>query len=130
MRLNHECVRQIMLTIESDISYNDSLGKEKLLEHPKLQSFTEDEILYAVLRLDEADFIKCDIAPGDDSLIYHLSLNGLTWSGHEFLDNIRDNKVWAFVKQTASKTASASLPILAQLAATKMWQYVTTGVLI
>lgn len=130
MRLNHECVRQIMLTIESDIPYNQSLGKEKLLEHPKLQSFTEDEILYAILRLDEADFIKCDIAPGNNSLIYHLSLNGLTWSGHEFLDNIRDNKVWAFVKQTASKTASASLPILAQLAASKVLNLLSTGQLI
>lgn len=125
MRLNHECVRQIMLLIESDISYNQSLGKEELLEHPKLQSFTEDEILYAVLRLDEAEFIKCDILPGNNSPIYHLSLNGLTWSGHEFLDNIRDNKVWAFVKQTASKTASASLPILAQLAASKVLNLVT-----
>ena len=125
MRLNHECVRKIMLLIESDISYNQSLGKEELLEHPKLQSFTEDEILYAVLRLDEAEFIKCDILPGNNSPIYHLSLNGLTWSGHEFLDNIRDNKVWAFVKQTASKTASASLPILAQLAASKVLNLVT-----
>ena len=130
MRLNHECVRQIMLTIESDIPYNQSLGKEKLLEHPKLQSFTEDEILYAILRLDEADFIKCDIAPGNNSLIYHLSLNCLTWSGHEFLDNIRDNKVWAFVKQTASKTASASLPMLAQLAASKVLNLLSTGQLI
>lgn len=130
MRLNHECVRQIMLLIESDIPYNDSLGKEELLEHPKLQSFTEDEILYAVLRLNEADFIKCDILPGNNSLIYHLSLNGLTWSGHEFLDNIRDNKVWAFVKQTASKTASASLPILAQHAASKVLTLLSTGQLI
>ena len=120
MRLNHECVRQIMLLIESDISYNQPLGKEELLSHPKLQSFTKEEILYAVLRLDEDNFIKCDILQADNSQIYHLSLSGLTRSGHEFLNNIRDNKVWAFVKQTASKTASASLPILAQLAATKM----------
>lgn len=130
MRLNHECVRQIMLTIESDIPYNQSLEKEKLLEHPKLQSFTEDEILYAILRLDEADFIKCDILPGDGLLIYNLSLYGLTWSGHEFLDNIRDNKVWAFVKQIASKSTSASLPILAQLAASKVLNLLSTGQLI
>ena len=130
MRLNHECVRQIMLLIESDIPYNHYLTKSGLINNERLSSFTEEEILYAILRLNEAGFINCNIQPADGIPIYNLFLSGLTWSGHEFLDNIRDNKVWAFVKQIASKTTSASLPILAQLAATKLWHYVNTGELI
>ncbi|PTF91997.1 hypothetical protein BU666_11100, partial [Staphylococcus chromogenes] len=36
--------------------------------------------------------------------------------GHEFLDNIRDNKTWSEVKNVASKTSSMSLTLMSKLA--------------
>lgn len=37
---------------------------------------------------------------------------GLTWKGHEFLDNIRDNTVWNAVKEKASKFGGLSISAL------------------
>jgi hypothetical protein len=76
-----------------------------------------------------------ELAP-DDVLFYHLSLlkeaglinatltgqrlaavHGLTWNGHEFLDNIRNDKVWADVTQrVAGHGGSAAFSVIVELA--------------
>ena len=116
MKLNQECVRQIMLTIESDIPYNHYLTKYDLINNEHLSSFSEDEILYSILRLDEAGFINCDIQPADNIPIYNLILSSLTWSGHQFLDNVRDPEVWRKTKAVTSKLASVSLTLISNIA--------------
>ncbi|MGJ0374890.1 DUF2513 domain-containing protein, partial [Listeria monocytogenes] len=47
---------------------------------------------------------------------YDVSIESITWQGHLFLDNIRDNESWKKVKQIADKVASASLLVTAELA--------------
>ena len=117
MKLNHECVRQIMLTIESDIPYSEQMHKGELLKHKNLKDFNESEILYSILRINEAGFINCRIHEGDNNSIYLLFLYNLTWSGHQFLDNIRDPEVWRKTKSVTSKFASASLTLISNIAA-------------
>lgn len=41
---------------------------------------------------------------------------GLTWSGHELLDNVRNDTVWNAVKQKAKKFGGFSLSALANSA--------------
>lgn len=127
MKLNRECVRQILLVIETDIDYDSFMNKSTLINHPKLQAFSSEEILYAILRLDEAGFIKCNYDSAENETIYFLFLQGLTWSGHEFLDSIRDDKIWSFIKSTISKTCEVSLSVLCQFAMQKGLEYLTTG---
>lgn len=43
---------------------------------------------------------------------------GLTWRGHELLDNIRDKTVWNAVKKKAGKFGGFSLSVLANSAKT------------
>ena len=43
-------------------------------------------------------------------------VSGLTWNGHDLLDNIRDSGVWEKVKEHAKSLAGVSIPILAHLA--------------
>lgn len=45
------------------------------------------------------------------------NITGITFKGHEYLDNIRDPKVWKETKHTVLKTvASASLSIFSAVA--------------
>ena len=46
-----------------------------------------------------------------------ILVGGLTWKGHEFLDNIRNEAVWADVtKQVTEKGGSAALSVVIELA--------------
>ncbi|RHW48263.1 hypothetical protein DS832_01480 [Bombilactobacillus bombi] len=46
------------------------------------------------------------------------NITGMTFKGHEYLDNIRDPQVWKETKQTVFQTAkSASLSIFSSVAA-------------
>lgn len=43
-------------------------------------------------------------------------LRGLTWDGHEFLDNIRNDDIWSKVKKQAATVSGVGLKMLAALA--------------
>ncbi len=112
MKLNQDCVRDILLYLEENLSYNDRLPAESI----KLENYTMDEIHYTISLLCDANYIE---AIPIDSLGYSRTflIRSLTMSGHELLDNIRDNKVWKKTKETASKFTSVSLKILSSVAA-------------
>ena len=43
-------------------------------------------------------------------------IKGLTWKGHEFVDTVRDNSVWAAIKKRAQVAGAWSLGLLVQIA--------------
>jgi len=45
-----------------------------------------------------------------------VTVNRITWAGYEYLDNIRDNEVWAKTKTMLGRFGSAALPIVQQVA--------------
>jgi hypothetical protein len=74
----------------------------------------------------------------DSEVTYHLGLlinsgmidgsmagllpvvRGLTWDGHEFLDNVRNDNVWSKVKQQASTVSGVGLKVLTALAESEL----------
>lgn len=115
MQLKHDCVRNLLLTIEG-LGYNEALTLEKCAKMPLLANYEDVDIVYTAERLQEAGFIDATIRrlSGNNVL---FRINSLTWAGHQFLDNIRDETVWRETKQVASKVASASLNVLSDIAA-------------
>lgn len=113
MKLNPDCIRDILLTVEDTTdSYRsleyDSKG-EKL---PKLAKYDHNEILYHMnqcnlsgflvgfQRYDTGDFVRiADLSP----------------QGHEFLANIRQDNIWNNTKSIASQIGSKSLETLVQI---------------
>lgn len=65
--------------------------------------------------MKEAEYIDIEFFYGNDVLAY-LSCTGITWKGHEFLDNIRDNDVWSRTKNIAKSVSSVSLSVLSNVA--------------
>jgi Hypothetical protein (DUF2513) len=119
MRLNHDCVRELLLELEEKLPLNQSLYLHQLRELDTFEKYGEETCIYALLKLGEAGFIVENHMVADNQ-IYELAVSSITWHGHEFLDNIRDPKIWQKVKDATSNLASTSVTILAQLG----WQAV------
>lgn len=114
MKLNHECVRDIVIALES-LEINEILTSSNFSEHEILQKYDLDEVFYTVEKLDEAGFINVSIAKMSGGI--NFKAKSLTWYGHQFIDNIRDDTIWKKTKQKAGKVVSSvSLPVLSELA--------------
>ena len=53
MKLNHDCVRSLLLYLEDDLTINSLID----LSDVELKGFSDDEILYVGIKLAEASFI-------------------------------------------------------------------------
>lgn len=118
MKLNYDCVRSVLLTLENEIDMDDDLRLirvpvTKLFE--KLSKYESKDILYTVEKLSEAGYINAAIQY-TGSMFADGVVSGITYSGHEFLESVRDSKVWANVKSTLSKVGAITLPLIAQTA--------------
>lgn len=115
MKLDHELVRDILILIEDSSSLRGPTDKEFLLigeshDADKLQ------VGYTLDKIFEAGFTKLKPLPGGDSY-YFLQSGSLTFNGHAYLDNIRDNDIWNSTKKKITSTVgSASLEIFSKVA--------------
>lgn len=112
MRLNHDCVRELLLELEEKLVFNEHLYLNQLKQFDTFKKYGEETFVYTLLKLSEAGFINENHRFYLEG--YDIGVSSLTWDGHEFLDNIRDPKIWKNVKEAASKLTSTSITILAQ----------------
>lgn len=115
MRLNHECVRSALLFIEEEHKLGMFLQLPEFLDAKSLSEFSKDDIEYTLLQLTDAGFIVGKARYGGNTLV-SFSCAGLTWNGSQFIDTIRDDKVWRKTKDAVSKLSSVSLTVLSSLA--------------
>jgi hypothetical protein len=106
------------------------LAREILMEiekFPMVQNYTlnvkgyeEQEVVYHIILLKEASLIEAATEQDNSGKLY-AEPRRLTWQGHEFLDNARDDTNWQnakkFVKDKGgSLTFEVIKGVLAQLA--------------
>lgn len=111
MRLNPDCVRDILLTVEEEI-----VGKRFIsLPAPsfeRLQKYSDEEVFYHVRQCDLAGMLYKVSPIGQTRFL----IQDLTPNGHEFLANIRKDTIWNKTKETAASVGSFSLGALTQIA--------------
>jgi len=112
MQLNHECVRDLLLYIEDHANYHTKLSVDSI----RLEKYSFEEIVYTVEKLSEADFINVTYIARAGGQLPGFIIQSITYDGHEFLDNIRDNSVWKDTKKQLSNFSSTSLQILSSVA--------------
>jgi hypothetical protein len=104
-----DLVREVLLKIEEDRALdNTQFARFSLAGHD------ENEVGYVVDLLVHGGFVN-----GAASRRPHGQLpmvSGLTWHGHEFLDDVRDPSVWENAKEKAKPLLSVSIAVLAELA--------------
>ncbi|MGG0756699.1 DUF2513 domain-containing protein [Brevibacillus laterosporus] len=114
MELKHDCVRNILLTLET-FEYDEILSLRNYTQKPLIADYDDVDIVYTCEKLMEAGLINGHIKRLSGNNIA-FRINDITWEGHQFLDNIRDDSIWRETKQVSSKVASASLGILSDVA--------------
>ena len=113
MKLNLDCMREILLTMES-ADYMEDIRQEELIE--KLSDkFTENDVNYSVLKLSEAGFIEASFSHFDGA-VYIISVDDITYDGHQFLSDIRPKTMWEKTKSISEKLAITSVHGTAQIA--------------
>ena len=104
MKLNNDCVRDILLTLEEICTYDSSFSYDMDNDKPHLLTpYTHDEILYLIIDVHFYD--------GGDS----FDIGDLSPSGHQYLANIRSDKIWNKTKKVASEIGVNSLSAMTQI---------------
>ena len=137
MKLNPDCIRQVLLFLEKNIKITtDTMGKKKttsvtlimLYDAKKLEKFSHDDIWYTVLKLFEGEYISGTKFPNNPEQLTRCSIKNITLIGHNLLDNIRDNKIWTKTKKGISELGGVSLNVISTVAGKMAAEY-TKGTL-
>lgn len=114
MKLNNDCLRDILLTVES-IRYGSVLTLDGL--HNRLPDYSRNELEYHCLKLHEANYLTIRMVK--QGLNYEVAhIKDLTYQGHEFLNNIHSDDIWNHVKSIGQKVGASSISATTQIAAT------------
>jgi hypothetical protein len=105
-----------MLSIESSKNITGPLEDELLANLSNYGEYDRNQIAYTVMKLKEAKYITGDVQWGNNQPVI-ISPGNLTYEGHKFLDNIRDDGVWKDTKNILSKFSSVSLTLVSNVAA-------------
>lgn len=109
MKRDWDIVREILIKLEELGDANSFLRDEDV------NGYDRALVAFHMHLLDEAGLIKagCGRVPGG----WSCQANCMTWRGYEFLDHIRQDRIWNRVKSTArEKGLSLSLDLIAKLA--------------
>ena len=110
-RLNHDCIRDILLFMEDKMGYKNSfITMEQIIDGLK-DKYDEDCIDYHFRLMSRTGFFA--------SKFYSDGMgrfSGFSWEGHEYLDNIRDQEAWTIVKNATKDLNSISLDVIKELA--------------
>ncbi|MGG7191169.1 DUF2513 domain-containing protein [Clostridium paraputrificum] len=110
MRLNPDCIRDILLYIESKTdSQIGFVNFEELVND--LNTYDENTLHYHVDQVLSYGLVH-DVKYAENKPDYILDLSPL---GHNFLADIRSDNIWTNTKSIAAKIGSVSLDSLIQI---------------
>lgn len=117
MKLNYDCVRELLLTLEENLVMDDSLSFPSLTLKQvceKMPDFSRADIAYASTKLLEAEYIEANSIESDSKII-KIVYSCITYEGHQYLDSIRDSKLWSTVKKNAKALTFELVKKLAEI---------------
>ena len=110
MRRDYQLIRKLLLHIEANSNGID------LVPFMKSQTYTDEQIEYHLALLAEAGIIDARDASSGSGL--HIMPIRLTWEGHEFLDDARNDTVWnKTLHDIGDATESIAFTVLRELLA-------------
>lgn len=118
MKLNYDCVRSVLLTVEKSKTIDEELNLNPLAVETifeQLPKYEDSEILYTIEKLKEAGYINAALHFAAGHFI-DGTVSSITYSGHEYLDNIREPEVWRKVKTMLKNAGATTLPLISQAA--------------
>lgn len=120
MKLNPDCIRDILLTIESipGMNYYYRFNEESIKND--FNNYSKEEIFYHIRQCDMAGFLyKVSF-----TLDGECTVADLTPAGHQFLADIRSDNVWNKTKSVAKEIGAYSLDTLSKIASAVITEFV------
>lgn len=112
MKLNPDCIRDILLTVEENTSYGKFMSYDTNTEYRRLKPYSNEEVMYHIK--------QCDISGLITEVSYYMdgscTIHDLSPKGHQFIANIRTDTNWNKTKEVAKKVGSYSLDTLTKIA--------------
>lgn len=120
MKRDMELCRKILFKIEGNT-------KAGIIFDLNIEGYEKAEIMYNCQLLHEAGLIKGykRYWRGETSPKGGFSVGDLTWEGHDFLDNIREETVWNKIKDVvAQKGITLTIEIIKEIAPSVILQMI------
>jgi hypothetical protein len=112
MQRDMDLTREILLNLAADDELDGMEGKQYgAPESMGISGHSAEEVGYHLRLLIQAGYLT-EIGEIETMPV----LYGLTWNGHEFLDNIRDETIWRRTKARLKGLPSAALAVVASIA--------------
>lgn len=115
MKLNPDCIRDILLVTEDKTNLHTSLmfnADDAGADNDLLSNYSTEELLYHVKQCELTGFFNDAIwTVGGTCIVDHLSPKG-----HEFLSDIKSDTNWKKVKDISKKVGSSSLNAITTIA--------------
>lgn len=123
MRLNPDCIRDILLYVEENTGYMRYIPVSRSIHNFDIvleNNYEPDEILYHIDLCEEYGYIHTD-----SGTIATFYIERLSVLGHEFLENIRQESNWNQTKSLAKQAGSISLNVISNIASNVISSVVT-----
>lgn len=113
MKLNNDCVRDILLTLEEVCTFENKFIYDIASPPPHLlEEYSREEVLYHIRQCEHSALLL-------EPLYYYggnlVEISDLSPSGHEYLANIRSDNIWNKTKKVASEIGATSLSAMVQI---------------
>ena len=106
MKLNPDCIRDILFVVEEYSTYSNDVSEDKLYEK-LVPKYSQEEILYHVRQCEHSGlFLNVQHYFGG------FSIQDLSPYGHQFVNDIRQDTNWNRTKDIAKNVGSFSLDVL------------------
>lgn len=113
MKRDMDLIRAIVLKLEGlDLKPGGIVIFSNIESDFPIDGYTAQEIKYHVDLIIKAGWIDTANA----KLINGFGFRALEWSGHDFADSVRDDKIWASTKNGALNAGGFTLDLLTDLA--------------
>lgn len=124
MKINNDLIRELMLFSENSLDMvTDLIFYDEIKSFAEKSEFTLDQVNYHLWELDNAGFLDVNFNYANNG-ISSVTINNVLWDGHQFLDTIRDPKVWKTTKTIASKLESISVTVLSTIGSNVLKHYI------
>ena len=114
MKLDMELARTILLKIEADPSFNGSpQNRSTNATRLGITGHDDAEVTYHLVQLIEASLLDGNVKM---AAIGEVVVSKLTWSGHQFLNDIRDPDIWSKTRERAKSVSGIGFQFLWEIA--------------
>lgn len=110
MKLDPDCVRYILFSVEKYSTIDTYTSQEDLKNDGIFEKYDSKKVAYHVRFAKEANLIHVN------EYFDGYDIEDLTPEGHEFLSNVRKDENWSKTKNIAEKVGSFSLDALKTIA--------------